>query len=189
MLASAGLLCGFLMTAWGADKDADLEPNGRPQDYRPGQSLRYVIWHDGNGWQMRMTGPKGAVHKFNGTVEAVDGKFTNVRPVNAETNPQPMPMPNPKTKPKSKVKEKAPEPADVGVLNPEKTIFRFTMNAGNGSEDGIHIQMTPETKSIKFTLDIDGKDHVNQIFIGSKGDHPEKATFILPANPPKEKSK
>jgi len=187
------VLGSFLATAQAADKTPPKNPepetmdsNGKPTDYKPGQSsTRYALWYDGTNWNLHMTSQKNDVHSFNATVEAVGGNFTTASLTSVDKDPPPvnigkgMKIANPNY----------PKSSDL-IFRKERSIFVFVRTTGQGGEAAIQMTPNSDTTLLKFSLQIDGKDHANQIFIGAKGEHPAKTTFTLLPNPPKkEKSK
>ena len=182
------LLGGFFVTAQAADKNPEPEtadPNGQLKGYKAGEQARYVIWYDGTNWNVHMTSPKNDVHAFNATIEAVDGKFTTAQIVKVDNAPVA----------KKVGKMLIPPPmytqTELIPIKSGKTGngFKFVRTTGQGGEVGIQFAANADTTLIKFSLQIDGKDHHDAIFIGAKGAHPAKTSFTLPANPPKESKK
>ena len=174
-IASALLACAMVTVGWTADK-GDLDsanPTGRPKfSVGSNAATRCAIWHDGNGWHLRTTSPKTTAHQFAIVMNIQDGKVGELKPVNAE-----------------KSTSKKGVPADAGTWNKERTQFQFTFNTAKSGEDGFDFDVSEAATSIKFTVKIDGRDATDSIVIGSKNDHPSKATFSLAAHPMREKKK
>jgi len=165
-LAGAALLAVIVVTAT-AVADEDIDAQGRPKNYKAGQSRRYAIWHEGDTWHVRTTtGPKDG-HTFSGTIQVVDGKMTNLKPVAVEKG------------------GKSKKNLDYGSWNPEGTLFTFSFTTGKGGQDGFDLQVNDKAKSLKFVLKVDGKEVPDDIFVGAKNSHPKSATFSLPAHPGK----
>jgi hypothetical protein len=191
-----------LATAQAADKPASkeapkppepekMDPNGKPTDYKPNQSpARYAIWFDGTHWNLHMTSAKNDLHYFNATVEAIGGKFTTAQFTKVDNALPLVTVRNPNGKGTAKIPNpNFPQPTGI-IFKKEKSIFVFVQTAGGGSESSIQITPDSDTTLLQFSLQIDGKDHHDQILIGAKGEHPAKTTFTLVPNPPKkEKSK
>jgi hypothetical protein len=189
--AMLALLGAFFVTAQAADKNPEPEtsdPNGQLKGHKAGQPARYVIWYDGTNWNVHMTSPKNDLHAFNATIEAVGGKFTTAQIVKTDNAPVQ------KFVTMGKMRVPVPPPpiyqqqSDL-IGNKAATIFKFIRVTGQGGEVGIQFTANADTTLIKFSTQIDGKDHPDQIFIGATGAHPAKTTFTLPANPPKESKK
>lgn len=159
------LACAFLAVGSAGEKtDVDpADPKGRPK-WKAGQAASFALWHEGNKWHMRTTAPKNEVHQFGITMTIVKGSVGELKPVTVE---------------------KKGKTVDLGTWNKERTQFKFLLSSGKAFADGFDFDVSADATNIKFSLQIDGKDVPNAVFIGSKGDHPAKATFTLPANPGK----
>src|SRR6476660_2995840 len=82
-LACVALLAVIVVSAV-AVADEDIDPQGRPKNYKAGQSTRYAIWHEGDTWHFRTTpGPKDG-HTLSGTIHGVGGKMTSLKPISVE---------------------------------------------------------------------------------------------------------
>jgi hypothetical protein len=168
------LSCAVLLLAAGvAVADApkhkleDVNPVGKPEDFKPGASARYAVWCDDEGWHVRTTtGPKGP-HAFRGTVEIVGGKMVRLDPVGAEG------------------KGGGKKDADAGTWNAQGTVFDFTLKTGAKHTDGFDLKVTTAATAIKFNLSVGGDEAPGKVFIGAKGEHPKEAVFYLPAHPKK----
>src|SRR5262245_26372783 len=63
MLGLAALLACGAVTAWAAEPD----PRGKPDGVEPGQTARWYVWHDDDGWHVRTT-TKAKQHQFMGMI-------------------------------------------------------------------------------------------------------------------------
>jgi len=162
-LAAIALLSAIVVTAV-AVADEDINPQGRPKNYKAGQSTRYAIWHEGDTWHFRTTtGPKDG-HVFSGSIQVVGGKMTSLKPISAEKG------------------GKSKKNLDYGSWNPEGTLFTFSFTT-KGGQDGFDMQVNDKATSLKFVLKVDGKEVPDDIFVGAKNAHPKSAEFSLPAHP------
>jgi hypothetical protein len=145
----------------------DLSPVGKPEGFKKGQSSRYAIWFDEEGWHVRTTSGEKGPHAFAGMIEIIGGKMTSMTIVGIEGAG-------------AKKKE-----ADTGTWNAQKTMFKFTLKTGAGHTDGFDLKVTDKSTALKFTLTAGGDEAPAKVFIGAKGAHPKAATFYLPARPEK----
>src|SRR5262245_10234504 len=165
------LLAAAALTAPAAGEEKhqleDISPVGKPEGFKGGQSSRYAIWYDDEGWHVRSTAGAKGPHAFKGHLEIIGGKMVRLEPGAVEGKG-------------AKKKE-----ADQGTWNAQHTIFEFTLKTGAGHTDGFDLKVTDSAKTIKFNLAVGGDETPGKIFIGAKGEHPKGATFYLPAKPKK----
>lgn len=144
----------------------DVDPVGKPKDYRPGVTTRYAIWYDDGTWHFRYTTGNEDVQSFTGTIAVVGGRMSTI--VARGT-------------PAKGVKTGADAPV-------EKTAIRaYKVNAkiNQGIESGIDFTLDDMATALKFELKINGKEVPAKVFVGTKGAHPKSGTFYLPAKPGK----
>lgn len=160
------VLLAFGSIGWADEKTSPTEgpdPQGRPEKYKAGQSRRWVVWHDDHGWHVRTTTTKEK-HRFNGSIQVEGGMFTTLNHLGQL--------------------EKKGKNTDLGTWNKERNLLRFDIKT-HGKEDGFDFKVNGDAKSLVFTLQVDGADHPEEIFIGPKMQHPKEAKFTLPAHPGK----
>jgi hypothetical protein len=144
----------------------EVDAKGKPKTLKAGQSARYVLWCDKDGWHLRVT-TAGDLTAFNGVIEPVDGKITSVRLISGEGKALPgglRPLPPIKT---------------------QSATFNVKLKISKGIIDGVDLQLDDKATAVKFALKVDDQDAPEQVFIGPKGMHPKEATFFLPARPEK----
>jgi hypothetical protein len=155
---AVALLAGA--AAFAGDK---LNPSGKPKDFDAGDVQKYALWHDDDGWHLRTTTAK-KIHHFKGVVVVKGGTFENVKSLVLEAK-------------------------DRWSIGPEKhkVIFDF---ATDTHVDGFDWHTSKDADSIEFDLEIGpGNDKAptqkkeDRVFVGEKGDHPDKIPFTLPAHP------
>lgn len=151
----------------------DPNPNGRPKEFKEGSTRSYAIWIDNGVWKLRTTSTalknkqndEGVV--FTGSVRAEGGKLIGERG-NVE-------------------KAKNIAKADLIVEHKDGQGFDFRF-ATFGQIDGVNWTLGEGATAVKFKLLINGKEEPVRIFIGNKGEHPEKAEFTIAVpSPDKEK--
>lgn len=142
--------------------DDDIDPKGKPKDYKLGATARFAIWMDDAGWHIRNTTASKDQTAFTGTIETVGGKIATITLIGG-----------PSKKPSAPLK-----------ANTAK--FTISDKINKGLEGGMDLKLEPGVTEIKFKLQIDGKDSPELIFIGAKGEHPKEGEFSLPAKPAKK---
>src|SRR5262245_9347193 len=60
-----------------------LNPEGQPRNFKAGETHRYFVWHDREGWHLRTTTARQR-HRFHGEVIAIEGLITELRPLPGE---------------------------------------------------------------------------------------------------------
>ena len=159
-LATLAVAALLMITSAGAGEK--FRVTGKPEDYKAGDTYRYAVWHDDDGWHMRTTTAKKE-HHFKGAITVKGGKIIEVKLVKGDRK-------------------------DRFVLGPEKhnLIFDFTTDEG---EDGLDFRCGKEADSIEWNLEIGGEDkgpvkkQPGRIFIGKKGEHPDEVPFTTTAHP------
>lgn len=138
-------------------KPQGIDPTGKPKDYKPGLSSRYVIWQDADGWHFRYTTSSDDVVAFVASIEVVGGRFSTITPRGTPT----------KGVEQSPKKSTAPK-------------YTFNSKINRGIEGGIDFTLDDKATAVKFDLKINGKDVPGQVYIGAKGAHPKESSFQLP---------
>jgi hypothetical protein len=151
--------------------DTGPDPKGKPTTYKTG-SGKYAVWYDDAGWHIRLSAAK-SLTAFQYKIEAIDGKFTSIKPYD------PLLAKAPKGAKKG-------DPAPPGLdLQTAKTLD-MSSKLGKGLESGFDLKLDGDATAIKFSLKVDDKDDADLIMIGAKGAHPKEATFEYPAKPGKK---
>jgi hypothetical protein len=144
----------------------EIDPAEKPKDYKAGQSTRYAIWRDDNGWHFRYTTSSDSVQHFSGAIRVVGGRMTSITP---------------RGTPARGVKTGADaEPKKVTA-----PAYNFDMKINRGIEAGIDFTLDDKATALTFELKVNGKSVPALIYIGAKGTHPKEGTFQLPAKPQK----
>jgi len=155
-------------SAYSADepKLEDIDPTGKPKDYRPGATTRYAIWYDDGTWHFRYTTGNEDVQSFTGTITVVRGRMSTI--VARGT-------------PAKDVKTGADAPVE------KTTVRACKVNAkiNQGIESGIDFTLDEKATALKFELKVNGREVPAKVFLGAKGAHPKSDTFYLPAKPGK----
>jgi hypothetical protein len=162
----AGVAATTPASAGEEPKFEDLDPSGKPKDFKAGLSTRYAIWHDGTTWHFRTTTAAKESQEFSGTIEVIGGKMTALNPVKVEG-------------------KKAKKNKDFGSWNPEGTRFKFSLTTAKGFVDGFDLQLSDKATALKLVLKVNGEEAPKAIFLGAKNAHPTSAMFFLPARPGK----
>lgn len=135
------------------------DPKGRPKKFEQGKKS-YGLWFEDGVWHLRMTSTDRTV--FAGSVRVTGDRIIG----------------------EIQALEKAKKPKNADWIVPHKDgagfDFRFVTT---GATDGVAFKAGPRASNIQFRLNTGGDDDPRRILIGSKGDHPDKATFTLPAHP------
>jgi len=125
---------------------------GTPHDIDPHTTSAIYMWHDDNGWNIRVTHHKTNVRTFSGEL-ATSGKFTDVRPVQLEKN-------------------------DQFQVSPDGHNITFLFN-NHGGIDGLNFY-THCAPSITFSYQSDGKTSPpNNIVIGQHSSRPSNDPFTI----------
>lgn len=74
------LICGiiFSLLCLTLSVEASKPAEGMPA-FKAGDPEAFFIWHDINGWHLRVTTPKKKWHAFQGVVRALGNPITNVK--------------------------------------------------------------------------------------------------------------
>jgi len=170
--AAVAAIIVAVMASWSAGvvadepKLEDIDPAGKPRDYKPGATTRYAIWYDDGAWHFRYTTGNEDVQTMTGTVTVIGGRMSSI--VRRGT-------------PAKGVKTGA----DAPVEKTTAPAYKFNAKINQGIESGIDFTLDDKATALKFELKINGKDVAGKIFVGAKGAHPKSDTFYLPANPGK----
>ena len=161
---AAAAIIGFAGLAIAKDPP---RAQGKPKDYKPGETVRYAVWHDNDGWHLRCTTAKKH-HHFKGVVTIKGGEFEDVKLVKTEVK-------------------------DRFRLGPKKHVIEFDFSTDEG-EDGFDFHASKGAEGIDWDCEVGPgndkaatKKDTDLIYIGEDGDHPEKVPFHTWAHPVKQK--
>jgi hypothetical protein len=138
----------------------DIDPTGKPKDYKAGLSTRYALWQDADGWHFRMTTTSEDKMAFTGSISAVGGRILKIAT-------------------RTMVGKEATGPD--GVKNGTFPAYNFSVKINQGVEHQVDFTLDDKTTSIKCDFKVNGRVLPSQIYIGAKGSHPKAATFNLAA--------
>ena len=166
ILAMAVIVCSSaaaITKAGGPGKRPPMDPRGEPEGLKKGVVECYKVWHNDDGWHVRVVNGRGSRdHKYQGVISVENGVLDDIHSHLAKKNGV-----EAQWKHGGKKSEVAWD-----FATPEK-------------EDGINFRASKGASAIRFSLTIDGKDMPDRIFIGKRGDHPESSSFELSAHPSK----
>ena len=126
--------------------------NGEPAGINPHTTGAIYMWHDRDGWHIRVTHKTNNRRTFGGQL-TTGGKFVGVKPVRLENN-------------------------DKFVVSNDKHSITFLFH-NRGYIDGINFR-TACAPSISFGFQSDGKTSpVSRIVIGKDSTHPTSNPFVI----------
>jgi hypothetical protein len=147
--------------AAGPDKRQPMDPRGEPPGLKKGITECFKVWHNDDGWHVRVVNGRGSRdHRYQGTITVENGEIENLRSHLAKVNG---------------VEKQWKHTAKKNQIS-----FDF---ATSQNEDGINFRTSKGATIIRFSLKIDGDEVPQQIYVGKLGDHPDSATFVVPAHP------
>jgi hypothetical protein len=124
---------------------------GRPDQFRPGDSRGVFVWRDDNGLHLRTT-THGRLHVFSGVVRT-NGHFVDVRSVRGERN-------------------------DFSRLSADRDTITFRFRTA-GDVDGLDFRIRGG-EEVEFDLFMDGRRiDTREIYLGHRGWHPRRSEFTL----------
>jgi hypothetical protein len=125
---------------------------GKPRDLREGESHRYYVWRDDQGWHVRTTTGR-TKHFFEGVITSLGGKIQNYGTFLLENK-------------------------DIVRVNSNRTQLSFRFATDKGI-DGFDFQTDAET--LRFDMKLDGERRADVIYLGLNGENPKSASFELNA--------
>lgn len=126
---------------------------GRPASLAPGSSTGMYMWHDSDGWHVRVTHPGHARVRFTGLIDSVGTGPFDVATVATESN-------------------------DVVVVNPLAGRIRFRME-NRGRIDGFDFKVGC-VKRFSVSAQIDGAPIANsQVYLGVSSANPTSVPFVM----------
>lgn len=154
MIASIGL-------ADGRNRRPEMDPRGEPEGLKKGVTECFKVWHNADGWHLRVVNGKGTRdHHYQGTITVENGVIESISSSLAKKNGE-----------ESQWKHGAKKnEVSFDFATPEK-------------EDGINFKASKGASTVRFTLKIDGKEMPDRVFVGKRGDNPDSTTFTLIAHP------
>jgi hypothetical protein len=163
LLISSLLACLFLPCKPCIADEPLIKVNPVGQPAMGGDSARYFLWYDAEGWHLR-TDTGGKRRAFTGMIDVAGGKVTSI-----------FGFENLEAKKKKKK-------ADVGIVNKAKDKITFKF-ATKSRRDGFDFQVNEAAQSLRFKLMIDGSEQPARVIIGAAGQPAPTAGFSLPAHP------
>ena len=139
---------------------AEPNPQGRPKRMEAGQSQRWFVWQDAEGWHVRAT-TRGRKHHFEGTIRVLGGTIRGVNGAKLER--------------KGKGK-------DWWTLADGNRALMLNLTT-DGGMDGFDFIVSSGADEVVFDLKIDGESRAEDIHVGKAGGHPDRARFSVPAHP------
>ena len=146
------------------------DAGGRPKQFKAGSKAMFGVWFEDGAWHLRSTSSnvkdrndKPVRVIFSGSVRVVGGEVVIQ---NEEAD-------------KGNAKSKT---GDRLTRHKDGKGFDFVFQTFGGV-DGIAFKATGKAESISLKLKVNGDDDPKYIFVGEKGKHPDKATFVVPARP------
>jgi hypothetical protein len=173
MLRAAPCLLALLLlgTAAGADDETTevevsqsidgepLNPQGRFSDDLTGQTPRYYVWRDVEGWHLRTASQNGRLIKFTGSITLHGATFSKLRSVGLE---------------------RRGGAADTWTVAEDRSQVDFEILT-TSSFDGFDFTVSQDDAYITFDLTMGKRKFPKRIFIGRDGQHPAETEFTLPA--------
>ena len=162
--ALAVLVCGSIVAislAGGPGKRGPMDPRGEPAGLKKGVTECYKVWHNDDGWHVRVVNGRGTRdHRYQGTITVENGVLENIQSHLAKKNGE-----EAQWRHGAKKNE-----ISWDFATPEK-------------EDGINFKTSNGASTVTFKLTIDGKEVPDQIFVGKLCSNPESSSFTLLAHP------
>jgi hypothetical protein len=146
----------------GKGKFDDADPAGKPRQFDAGEVTGYAVWHGKKGWHLRTT-TKKRQHHFKGSIEVAGGTIESIHSHHLEAE--------------GKLQ-------DHWKVGPKRHVVAFDFKTDEGT-DGIDFTVSKDAKGVQFHLHSDGQDRPNHVWIGQRGEHPERMPFWLHAPPKK----
>lgn len=137
-----------------------IDPKGKPEGLEVGQTMRWYLWHNNNVWHLRTT-TTSRRHHFEGKATVKGGRIRDVHVTQGD---------------------KMIEQGDWWKLSKNDRELTIDFKS-KGEMDGFDFVVGGKADEIEFSLKIDGEEKPEKIFVGKAGEHPESATFTLPAKP------
>lgn len=149
-------------SADGKNKRPPMDPQNEPTGgLKKGTTECYKVWHNEEGWHVRVVNGKGSKdHRYSGTITVENGVMEQVNSHLAKKN--------------------GAEKMWKHGAKKQEVSFDFMTNE---REDGINFKASKDATVVRFSLKIDGHDVPEQIYVGKRGDHPDSSTFALDAHP------
>ncbi len=150
-LTAVLLVLSFLLAGSGYALAWAPQLQGRPFDFRPGDSRGVFVWRDRDGLHLRTT-TRGSEHVFSGVI-GTNGYFVDVDSARLEGR-------------------------DFFRVNDDRNMITFRFRTAGGS-DGLDFRVR-DGERLNFALFVDGhRIDPNEIYIGYRGWHPGDNEFRL----------
>jgi peptidoglycan hydrolase-like protein with peptidoglycan-binding domain len=129
----------------------DIDPNGQPSFMGVGSTHRYIIWREGNLWNIRTT-TAGQMHDFDGRIVANGGTIRSINRTGSL------------------------EQVDQLGLDRSRKVLNFDFSTAGGM-DGFSFYS--DADSLTFDLNMDGRRTARNVFVGHQGTNPVSVPFTL----------
>lgn len=130
---------------------ANIETDGQPQGFKEGESHRYFLWRDSQGWHLRTTTALRK-HRFRGEIVTNGGKINDFKTFDLEGR------------------------SDWTQLTSDRGRVYFDLTTDKGL-DGF--DFTTDAQTISFNVTLDGRARPEVVFVGTNNDHPGSMPFSL----------
>jgi hypothetical protein len=145
---------------------------GKPA-FAEGTDLGYYIWRDGDTWYIRWT-TRGQMRRFSGSVEAEGGELKSLKRIDVESERRvlyPGRSPRVVYGPRGRARVRGGR-APVVVERDQDKIEKAGDNRilflarTNDDIDGFNFKVSDKVKSLRFVLEIDGRQMPQSVEIG-----------------------
>jgi hypothetical protein len=160
VLLLASLLMHFAATA---TETADINPVGRPKNFRAGKKLACLVWYADGQWHLLIGAKSQQSVFFQGTVEVEEGEIVETSTSGFD-------------------KKKKRGFTDWVTVDRDKKSLKFLFR-NQGLTEGFSFKVSDSAKSVKFALTVDRDTKPDRVLIGKKMVHPATNPFTLPAHP------
>jgi len=146
--------------------------DGKPI-FAEGTDLGYYLWRDGETWHLRWT-TRGVMRRFTGSVESTGGKLKSLKRIDVESERKvlyPGRAPNVWVGPRGRVHTRGGR-APVVVEREQDKIekdgdYRIVFLAKTNDDiDGFDFKPEKEVTSLRFILEIDGRNAPQRVELG-----------------------
>jgi hypothetical protein len=159
--------------------------DGRPV-FAEGADFGYFLWRDGNKWHVRWT-TKGRLRVFSGYVESTGGKLKSLKRIDVEEERRvvaPGRAPTVWVGPRGRVHSRGGR-APVVVERKQDRIEKegdnrivFTARTDNDI-DGYDFELGEGVTSLRFVLEIDGRQNPRAVEIGRNNKKPPQLPLVV----------
>ena len=160
--------------------------NGRPT-FKGGDSYGYCVWKDGDTWKLRWT-TFGANRHFKGTVRAGgSGELVDLKRIDVDAEWKVIAPGRPPRVVRGPHGQVVGVQPGRGPVVAEKTPDHITREDAktitfstrtNDDIDGFDFKVKGKVNRLRFSLQIDGKSHPVDVYIGKGNEHPADNPFV-----------